>query len=171
MMVLSLLLSFLSFAFSVDVGKDLKVLNELNRKLSSLEKFFKTNGISLKKVDELNGLGYPIYVLYERYSYLRDKGGKFEKVYQEAKALQEKYFRIKREIFPHFVMEDAKRNNLKICSVEVKGKDATKLIVRIEHPEREEERRKVYENTQLYYAERLGFESIDFKKCRNKLKK
>lgn len=164
------LLFFLSsviITFGVDLKEDIKALETLNKELNTLRNSFKEEGVNLQKVDELNRLGYPIYTLYEKYKYLKGKDKKYEEVYEKAKELQEKYFLIKREIFPHFVMEDAKRNNLKVCSVEVEGKDKRKIIVRIEHPERDEEIRKVYENTQLYYADRLGFEVIDFQRCKD----
>lgn len=160
-------LSLLLLAFGVNFKEDLRSLEKLKRELSSLEKSFKKGRITLRNIDKLNKLGYPIYLLYHKYEYLKEKGREYEKLYKEAKKLQEKYFLIKREIFPHFVMEDAKRNNLKVCSVEVAGKDKKRIIVRIAHPENEEEVKKVYESTQLYYADRLGFEAIDFQKCRD----
>ncbi|WP_461829152.1 hypothetical protein [Aquifex sp.] len=159
-------LSLIVITFGVNLQEDLKTMEKLEKELSTLRNSFKEEGITLNRVDELNRLGYPIYTLYEKYKYLKEKDKKYEKVYERAKLLQEKYFLIKREIFPHFVMEDARRNNLKVCSVEVEGKDKRKIVVRIEQPEKDEEIRKVYESTQLYYADRLGFEVIDFRKCR-----
>ena len=161
------LLLLIGLTFAVNLKEDLKSMEKLNDELSSLQDAFKKEGINLQKVDELNRLGYPIYILYERYKYLKEQDRKYEEAFKKAKALQNRYFLIKREIFPHFVMEDAKRNNLKVCSVEVSGKDKKKIIVRIEHPEKDEEIMKVYENTQLYYADRLGFEVIDFQRCRD----
>ena len=162
-----LLLSLIIFTFGGDLKEDVQTLEKLDRELNILRNSFKEEGVNLQKVDKLNSLGYPIYTLYEKYKYLKEKNKKYEQIYEKARSLQEKYFLIKREIFPHFVMEDAKRNNLKVCSVEVKGKDKRKIIVRIEHPERDEEIMKVYENTQLYYADRLGFEVIDFQRCKD----
>lgn len=160
-------LLLVGITFGVNLKEDLKSMEKLNKELNSLENSFKKEGITLQKVDELNRLGYPIYVLYERYKYLKEQDKKYEDAFKKAKALQDRYFLIKREIFPHFVMEDAKRNNLKVCSVEVEGKDKKKIVVRIEHPEKDEEIMKVYENTQLYYADRLGFEVIDFQRCKD----
>lgn len=160
-------LSFIAIALAADLKKDLEQIERLRKELSNLERDFKEKGIELKKVDKLNSIGYPIHILYERYKYLKNKDKRYEEIYKKAKALQERYFLIKRELFPYFVMQDAKRNKLNVCSVEVKGKEKKKIVVRIEHPEKDEEIRKVYESTQLYYADRLGFEVIDFQKCKD----
>ncbi len=166
MRTLLALLGLVFLSFGVNPKDDMKELKRIGERLDSLERSFREKGVKLESVDELNRLGYPIHLIYERSKYLKDKDSRYEGVYEEAKALKEKYFLIKREIFPHFVKEDAKRNNLSVCSVEVTGKDKRKIIVRIENPESDEEIRKVFENTQLYYADRLGFEVIDFRKCK-----
>ena len=159
-------LIFLGFSLSGDLEKDRQKLYEMSKKLAEVEKEINEGNLSVDVIDKLNAYGYPIYSIYSKYRYYKDKGEKYHKLYGLSKRLYERYLYVKRTIFPKFVEADAKRNRLPVCSVELAGKEKRKIIVRVKNPYSDEEIIKVYENTQLYYAHRLGFEVIDFQPCK-----
>ncbi|NPB07665.1 MAG: hypothetical protein GXN96_01900 [Aquificae bacterium] len=164
---LTLLLLILHLlTFSEDLSAVRRELGRLSEEVSRLREKLKKEPTSYELVDELNALGYPIYSLYERYGHLREKGEEYGEIYEKARELYEKYLLVKREIFPHFVIQEARRNGLELCGVELAGKEKRKLVVRLPDPEDDARIKEVLENTQILYADRLGFEVVDFRPCR-----
>ncbi|HIQ48965.1 MAG TPA: hypothetical protein EYH58_04975 [Aquifex aeolicus] len=166
MKLLSALLVTMGFVLPAEYEKDKDELVKIYHQLLKLEQEAKSGKIDTKFVDKLNSIGYPLYMLYQKYRYQKDKSEIHHKLYGIAKKLYEDYLMVKRDIFPRFVKMDAERNNLPVCSVETVGKDKRKLIVRVKNPKDDREIIKIYESTQLYYANRIGFEVIDFRPCR-----
>ncbi|RUM31938.1 MAG: hypothetical protein DSY42_02015 [Aquifex sp.] len=166
MKLLTAILITMGFVLPTQYEKDKDELVKIYHQLVKLEQEAKSGKIDTKFVDKLNSLGYPLYMLYQKYRYQKDKSEIHHKLYGIAKKLYEDYLMVKRDIFPRFVKMDAERNNLPVCSVETVGKDKRKLIVRVKNPKDDREIIKIYESTQLYYANRIGFEVIDFRPCR-----
>ena len=160
------LLILLGFSLSGDLEKDRQEIYEMSKKLAEVEYEIEKGNLSVEIIDKLNAYGYPIYRIYNKYKYYKDKGENYHKLYGLSKRLYERYLYVKRTIFPKFVEADARRNHLPVCSVELAGKEKRKIIVRVKNPYSDAEIMKVYENTQLYYANRLGFEVIDFQPCK-----
>jgi len=165
--LLYLLLVFVTWVVAQELTEDRKELAVLEKEVKKLREALKKAPTEEKLIDELNSLGYPIYFIYDKYNYLKERGKEYEEVYNYARDVYEEYLLLKREIFPHFIMEEAKRNNLPVCSVELRGKEKREIVVRIKNPESEEEIRRVLENTQLLYADRIGFEVVDFRYCKD----
>ncbi|AAC07219.1 hypothetical protein [Aquifex aeolicus] len=166
MKLITQLLVLFGFVLPNGYEEDKAKLVNIYRELLKVEETLKKGQINSKVIDKLNALGYPIYQIYSKYKYTKERSEIDLKLYAYSKKLYKHYFFVKRSIFPKFVMMDAKRNKLPVCNVEVKGKEKKHLIVRIQHPENDEEIREVYEGTQLFFADRLGFESIDFRRCK-----
>jgi len=160
------LLALFGFVLPNGYEEDKTKLVNIYRELIQVEKALRSGKFNTQIIDNLNALGYPIYQIYSKYKYTKDRSEIDLKLYAYAKKLYKHYFLVKRSIFPKFVMMDAKRNHLPVCNVEVKGKEKKHLVVRIKNPQDDNEIREVYEGTQLFFADRLGFESIDFRGCK-----
>ncbi|WP_461831635.1 hypothetical protein [Aquifex sp.] len=167
MRFLSYILISLGFLLPEPYQNDANKLVRIYKQIVDIEKKMeKIKGLDFKLIDELNKLGYPIYVLYKKYEYYKEKNEISLKLYAEAKRVYEEYMLLKRKIFPKFIKLDAKRNRIPLCGIELAGKEKRKLIVRIKHPNNDEEIRKLLNSTQLMYADRIGFNVIDFRPCR-----
>ncbi|GAB6066286.1 hypothetical protein JCM9492_13790 [Aquifex pyrophilus] len=167
MRFLSYILISLGFLLPEPYQSDADKLVRIYKQIVEIEKKLEEKKeVDFKLVDELNRLGYPIYVIYKKYEYYREKDERSLKLYAKAKKVYEEYMLIKRKLFPKFIKMDAKRNGIPLCDIELKGEEKRKLVIRIKHPDSDEEIRKLLNSTQLMYADRIGFDVIDFRPCK-----
>lgn len=158
---------FGALAFGItekEFKRDREYVQSVDKRLDLLDERAQREGPKTEIIDELNSYGYPLYQLKEKY--LLASGEKFEKFYRKVMEVYEKLLYVKRGIFPTLLMREAKEADIPLCDVKTEGKERKTLSISIENPQDERAVLKLMTQTQLQYAQLLGIESINFKKCR-----
>ncbi len=163
--LLGFLLLGLSFAVTEkEFKEDRAYLSRVEKRLEELDRRAQKEGPKTEIIDELNSYGYPLYSMKDKY--MLEEGSRFQRFYRRVSAVYEKLLYVKRGLFPKILFEEAKELKIPVCRVKAEGEGRKRLTIGIKDPKSEKDVLKLMTQTQLRYAQLLGIEEINFKKCR-----
>ncbi len=150
-----------------EYNRDLKFVNQIDRRLDELDREAQKGGATVKIVDELNSYGYPLHILKEKYlDYNDEKYGRLFRMYRKVSDVYEKLLYVKRGVFPELLMREMRKIEAPVCRIWTGGKRREVLNIGIEDPKDEKAVIKILTRTQLQYAHLIGVETISFERCK-----
>ncbi len=147
--------------------KDLRFVNQIDRRLDELDRRAMKEGATVSIVDELNSYGYPLNNLKRKYmDYNEERYGKLYRMYRKVSDVYDKLMYVKRGIFPELLMREMKEIKAPVCRIWTTGKRRETLNIAVKDPNDEEAVLSILTKTQLQYAHLIGVETISFQRCR-----